>query len=167
MGTKTKFFLTTMFRYTMITMPLIASLAAGLNPNAANLIRRFAEQGAYTAGQTTTPNAPQRRRLPTGTESDGAAKNSATESEIIDAMVEAMQENRKKRIADRWGKVGKKLRFFQNAAAKLKTTPSSKSSGRAPNPKLWMEARREQEAEAAGRGSTPEPIQLNTPAIVE
>merc|ERR1711964_423960 len=53
---------TTMFRNTMITMPLIASLAAGLTPQAKNIIRRFAEQGAYTAGQTTAP-VPKSRRL--------------------------------------------------------------------------------------------------------
>merc|ERR1711964_945154 len=55
---------TTMFRNTMITMPLIASLAAGLTPQAKNLIRRFAEQGAYTTGQTTPPVPKSRRRLP-------------------------------------------------------------------------------------------------------
>merc|ERR1711964_756212 len=55
---------TTMFRNTMITMPLIATLAAGLTPQAKNLIRRFAEQGAYTAGQTTPPVPKSRRRLP-------------------------------------------------------------------------------------------------------
>merc|ERR1711900_152914 len=68
----------------MIMMPLIATLAAGLTPQAKNLIRRFAEQGAYTAGQTTALRAPKRRRLVADLDNFKAAQKVALDKAVTE-----------------------------------------------------------------------------------
>merc|ERR1711900_142491 len=91
----------------MIMMPLIATLAAGLTPQAKNLIRRFAEQGAYTAGQTTALRAPKRRRLVADLDNFKAAQKVALDKAVTE--IKTAQQ------------AALKIKTAQQAALKIKT----------------------------------------------